>query len=269
MSHVFRRALGIAMPFLALATAYWAVAFLIQRSVLFPAPLGGNRPTTLEAAEVVSLRQRAGTVHVLLLLPTVRTTGPAPLLIFTHGNGELAQGWIADFAVPRKWGWAALLVEYPGYGGEPGRPSEDTINAVVGAAYQWAWRDTRIDRRRIVAYGRSIGGGPAAHLASTQQVAALILEASFTSVPRLARRFLLPAFLVRDRFDNLAALQSYRGPLLVLHGRSDAVVPVSEGKALAAAVRAAEFVELSCGHNDCARPWAAIGKFLAAKGVMP
>jgi pimeloyl-ACP methyl ester carboxylesterase len=45
--------------------------------------------------------------------------GPAPLLIFTHGNGELAEQWVEEFAEPRSWGWAVLLPEYPGYGPQP------------------------------------------------------------------------------------------------------------------------------------------------------
>ena len=267
MKRYLGRAMPVAVTLLALVIAYWVVAFFVQRSVLFPAPSAQWAPDR-DAAEAIPLPQQGGAVRALFLGPTTRNAFPAPLFIFTHGNGELAQEWIGEFAEPRAWGWAALLIEYPGYGREPGHPSEASINAVMTAAYDWARHDPRIDPSRIVAYGRSIGGGPATHLATTRPVAGLILESSFTSVARVARRFLVPWFLVRDRFDSLAALRNYRAPLLVLHGEFDEIVPFSEGKALAGAVAGAEFARMPCGHNDCPRPWTTIKAFLNAKGLM-
>ena len=66
--------------------------------------------------------------------------------------------------------------------------------------------------------------------------------------------------------DNLAALARYRGPLLVLHGRDDAIVPIAHGRLLAAAVPGAILQELPCGHNDCPRDWQTIDAFL--RGVV-
>ncbi len=252
-----------------LVAAYWTTAFFVQRTVLFPAPRRATPVADRRVTAKIALRQPAGSVSALFLAPTSQAPGPAPLFIFAHGNGELADDWIGAFAVPRAWGWAALLLEYPGYGTQPGRPSERSINAVVMAAYDWARGDRRVDGSRIVAYGRSVGGGPAARLASTRPLAGLVLESSIASVPRLARRYLLPPFLVRDRFDGLAALRAYRGPLLVLHGRFDDVVPIGEGRALAAAVPGATFVEMACGHNDCQPPWPIVRSFLEQHGLMP
>jgi hypothetical protein len=259
----------VAVTLVVLAAAYWAAVFFVQRSVLFPAPAAVPTIPRPDATEKIRLQQPAGPVSALFLAPTSGVTGRAPLLIFTHGNAELAEAWVADFATPRAWGWAALLVEYPGYGREAGRASERSINAVVTAAYEWARRDGRIDPSRIVAYGRSLGSGPAARLAADRPLAGLILESSFTSVPRLAARFLVPSFLIRDRFDNLRALRTYRGPLLVLHGGLDQIVPVREGRALAAAVPGAQFVQMACGHNDCPRPWPMVKAFLDRHRLMP
>ena len=188
-------------------------------------------------------------------------------MIFTHGNGELAEYWIDEFDEPRSWGWSVLLVEYPGYGQSAGKPSEQSIRAAVLAAYDWAVADVRVDRGRIVPYGRSLGGGAATILASERPVAALVLESAFTSVRPLAARFLLPGPLVRDPFDNLRALRNYRGPLLVLHGLADDIIPVSHGRALAASVPGAELLELPCGHNDCPRPWLHLERFFLTHGL--
>ena len=95
----------------------------------------------------------------------------------------------------------------------------------------------------------------------------MILESAFTSVADFAAQFLAPAFLVRDRFDSLTTLSSYRGPLLVVHGSRDQIVPIAHGRALAAAVPGAKLFEVPCGHNDCPRPWHLIRTFLDENGV--
>jgi fermentation-respiration switch protein FrsA (DUF1100 family) len=139
----------------------------------------------------------------------------------------------------------------------------------VLAAYDWARLDPRVDAARIVGYGRSLGGGAVAQLAAVRPLSALILESSFTDVRALATRLLAPGFLVRDPFDTVSALSGYRGPLLVLHGERDGVVPFAHGQKLAAAVPGAEFQPLPCGHNDCTNTWPRIEAFLRRSGVAP
>jgi fermentation-respiration switch protein FrsA (DUF1100 family) len=249
-----------------LAGLFCAIAYFGQRSVLFPVPWSPNPPRR-GSVEVVWLTTPAGAVEALFLPPADGGQVPAPLIIFTHGNGELADQWVDQFAEPRSWGWGALLLEYPGYGRSAGSPSERSINAAAEAAWEWAQRDTRVDRTRIVAYGRSLGGGPAAYLAAKHQPAGLILESAFTSVRPLARRYLVPGFLVRDPFDNATALRQFRGPLLVVHGRDDQIIPSAHGRALASLVQGSEYHELPCGHNDCPRPWPLIRAFFSRRGL--
>jgi fermentation-respiration switch protein FrsA (DUF1100 family) len=84
-------------------------------------------------------------------------------------------------------------------------------------------------------------------------------------------RYLAPAFLIRDPFDNLAAVRLYQGPVLVMHGRSDEVVPFSHGQALHAAARNGQMIVYAAGHNDCPPDWAVfwhdVGNFLKAHGI--
>jgi pimeloyl-ACP methyl ester carboxylesterase len=246
--------------------AYLAVLFLAQRSMLFPIP--AYVPEDPDAdAEIVQIKGFDTEASGLFLAPRA-AAGRAPLMIFMHGNGELADDWVRGFEPPRKWGVAVLLVEYPGYGRAPGAPSEKSIMEAVRAAYDWATADPRIDPNRIVAYGRSLGGGAAARLAVDRKVAVLILESAFTSVADFAARFVAPAFLIRDRFDNRKTLASYRGPLLMFHGRLDTIVPIAHGRELVALVPGARLEELNCGHNDCPRQWDTIEAFLRDAGVI-
>jgi len=246
---------------LALAGMLVVIVYLAQRRLLFPAPPGPH-PRLSGDVELVRLEMPFGVVESLLLLPVEASPRPVPLLLFAHGNGELADYWVDEFGPPRASGWAVLLLEYPGYGRSAGRPSEDAVRAVASAAYEWARRDPRIDGRHIVAYGRSLGGAVAAGLAADRNLPGLILESAFTSVRPFAAQFYMPAFLVRDPFDTLEALSRYRGRLLVLHGSDDDIVPIAHGRTLAASVPGSSFCELACGHNDCPRSWDRIEPFL-------
>jgi len=256
------RAFPFILAFGVVATAYLAVIFFAQRGVIFQPPIA-RRASVPADVQSVELLGDGGRVEAWFLRPTMGGTGRAPLLLFTHGNAELIDNFAEQFTVPRAAGYAVLLVEYPGYGRSAGNPSEASIRETILAAYDWARNAPEIDPTRIVPYGRSLGGGAACILATTRPVAALILESSFTSVRALGRALLVPGFLVRDPFDNLVALRSYRGPLLVLHGNRDEVIPVEHGRQLAAAVPGAEFELLTCGHNDCPRTWETIMPFLS------
>jgi hypothetical protein len=198
--------------------------------------------------------------------------GRAPALIFTHGNAELIDYAAADFASFARRGVGVLLVEYPGYGRSSGRPSFATIEAAVLGAYDTLVAQPEVDGSRIVAYGRSLGGGAAAALAARRPLAALVFQAVFTSLRSYAARYLAPGFLLRDRFEVLEAVRRFRGPVLVAHGRWDEVVPYAHGQALAEAAADGTLVSYDCRHNDCPPDWEAhVGRvvdFLVQKGVL-
>lgn len=164
---------------------------------------------------------------------------------------------------------AVLLLEYPGYGRSSGRPSERSIFEAIRAADDWARTQPEVDATRIVPYGRSLGAAAAARLAAERPVPALVLESAFTSARAFARQFGAPGFLVRDPLDTLAALRRFTGPVLVLHGDRDDIVPTEHGRTLAAASPRATFRLLPCGHNDCPRAWNEVRRFLQAHQLLP
>ena len=101
---------------------------------------------------------------------------------------------------------------------------------------------------------------------------ALVLQSAFTSVAAFARRFLLPGFLARDRFDNLEVVRDFAGPVMLIHGKHDEVIPYSHGVRLARASATVELLSLDCGHNDCPPDWEmyerALEDFLVRAGVL-
>jgi len=99
--------------------------------------------------------------------------------------------------------------------------------------------------------GRSVGSGPALELAAERPVAAVVLLSPFASLDGFAHRMGAPGLLIRARFDNLASLRAYAGPVLLLRGRHDTIIPFSHSQELAVAAPHARLVALACGHNDC------------------
>jgi fermentation-respiration switch protein FrsA (DUF1100 family) len=181
-----------------------------------------------------------------------------PVLVFFHGNaGHIGyRGYKIRPYLDASFG--VLLVEYRGYGGNPGGPTEPGLYADGRAAMDFLDRQG-VAPDRLVLYGESLGCGVAVRLASeraaNRPVGAVVLEAPFTSIAALAQRhyFYLPAYwLVKDRFDIESLIAEIGAPLLVFHGERDAVVPIGFGRALYAA--AAEPKEAKWyaggGHND-------------------
>jgi uncharacterized protein len=251
-----------------IAVAYVVAILLVQRRVLFPMPHAQPLLVRPLDSSQVWLSTNAGSVEAWYLPPLTTGNARAPVMVFFHGNGELIDSVAYEFQSPRQWGVGILLVEYPGYGRSAGSPSQASVTAAALAAHDWLALQPSIDRGRVVTYGRSLGGGAAAILAAQRGAAALVLESTFTSVRSFAHRFWMPEFAILDPFDNLSAVQSYAGPVLVLHGQQDDLIPPAHAKALAQANRRSELHMLACGHNDCDRPWALIRKFLATNAVV-
>lgn len=254
---------------------YAALLFLGQRLILYPGRMFRVRPQPPAVAGLEQLWLDTGRDRVeAWFLPGAgyHPERRQPLLIFFHGNGEVIDFLPRQLAGARALGMGVLLVEYPGYGRSGGSPSERAITATAEAAFTAAARRHDVDPSRIVLFGRSLGSGAACALAGRQPVRALILQSPFISVRAFAGQFFLPGFLVRDRFDNRAALERFRGPVLIFHGRRDNVIPFHHGRELARTVPGARFLELDCTHNDCppdpASFWQLVGEWLREQGVV-
>lgn len=199
---------------------------------------------------------------------------PAPLVVFFHANAETVDNCLQLAARWRRRGFAVLLVEYRGYGRSYGTPSEKHLVADAIEFIRLVASRPEVDERRIVLHGRSLGAGVASQVAARladgsvglPPAAAVIVESTFTSVPRLAARFLAPPFLIRNTFRNDRALKKAEAPVLILHGANDEIIPVSHGQRLHRLLPGSTYAELAGSHNDFpvdeAAYWAAIDEFI-------
>ena len=231
--------------------ALWLVAlWLGQRALLFPRAGVGvpSDPPRIPGLERLWVESSFGRSEAWFLPAPIPDHSPAPVLIFGHGNGEVIDQWPAALEPFRGLGLSLLLVEYPGYGRSTGSPSERSIAAAFRAAYDIIARRADVDPKRIVVYGQSLGGGAVCTLLGHRPIAAAILQSTFPSTRIFATRYFAPSFLTRDPFENAEALRQYPGPVLVIHGRRDELIPFENGLALSKAAANGRLLSYDCGH---------------------
>jgi fermentation-respiration switch protein FrsA (DUF1100 family) len=174
-------------------------------------------------------------------------------IVFFQGNaGHLGY---RNYKV-RPWldaGYGVLMVGYRGFG-NPGSPSEEGLYTDGRTALD-ALNKKGVPNPAIVLYGESLGTGIATQMATERNIAALILESPYTSVPDVgADRYpMVPVhLLLHDKYDSLSKIKDVHAPLLVLHGELDQVVPTKFGKQLFEAANEPKQVVYvpEAGHND-------------------
>lgn len=183
----------------------------------------------------------------------------APVVLFLHGNagniGSRARV-LEDFVVGT--GLRVLMVDYSGYGGNPGTPSEAAAYEDAVAAFDWLVGDG-VPEERIVLYGESLGAAVALGLAERRSCGGVVAQSAFASLSSMAWEVYpwlpLGGLLARGAFPSARRAARLEVPLLVVHGRRDRIVPFSQGESLhRAALEGSAEVEFlpidAAGHND-------------------
>lgn len=254
---------------LAVASAGFLLVFAaFQESLIFPGRATQGRPEA-------RFRPPPGTERIDLTLPgPTRIAGlfgralgagglphldaaRCPTVLYFYGNGMCLATSLGELDFFRRLGANVLIVEYPGYGLSEGRPGGAEFADAADAALEYLRARPDVDPRRIVVSGWSLGGGVAIGLAARagDRVAGLAAFSTFTSLADVAHAHwpLLPAsLLLRHRFDSERLIRSVTCPILLAHGRRDAIIPYHMMARLAAAPRTrAETLTIEeANHND-------------------
>lgn len=208
--------------------------------------LPGARDVTLETADGIEL----GAWYVPA--DAGRDTGMAVLMAPGNGGNRAGRAGLARLLAAR--GMSVLLMDYRGYGGNPGSPSEDGLAADADAAVR-ALAALGHPLDRTIFFGESLGTGVVAGLQQRHRPAGVVLRSPFTDLADVGRHhypWLPVRTLLRDRFPVLGPLASSDVPVTVIYGDRDTVVPTELSVRVADGVPAlAERVVLrGADHND-------------------
>ncbi|MEK7390200.1 MAG: alpha/beta hydrolase [Elusimicrobiota bacterium] len=236
------------------AVALWVGLRWFERAMVFsPMKSLYAHPGTVGLTyESLWLTAEDGTRLRAWWLPGPRADSPVMLCL--HGNAGNISTRTDKMRIFHDGGAAQLWIDWRGYGESGGSPSERGLHIDAQAAWTWLTSVKNIPPARLVVYGESLGGGPAAALALRAFPSGLILDSTFTSIRDMAGLLLpwFPARLVKTRFDNLAKLPSIACPTLILHSPQDDVIPFGMARLNFAASGAAQktLVELKGTHNE-------------------
>ena len=162
-------------------------------------------------------------------------------------------------------GYNTVLFDYRGYGGNPGRPSEDGLVADGLAVVAHVDGRPDVDTERIVYFGESLGTGVAVAVADIAPPAVLVLRSPYTSLPDAvvaAVRFPLIRPFIWDEFPTRSTISDMPVPVVVIAGSADATIPLSQSKAVFEAAVGDKLMVVidGAGHNDRAISSDAIGR---------
>ena len=233
-----------------------AIVWLLQRRMIYFPLLQDVPPvaSTLETAEDVAFVTADGLrLRGWFAAPAKRISGTTVLVLNGNAGDRSFRAPLA--AALSRAGLTVLLFDYRGYGGNPGRPSEQGLVADARAARGYLGTRDDVDPSRLVYFGESLGSAVAVALSLEQPPAALVLRSPFTSLADMGHLhypWLPIRFLLRDRFDALEQIRHLTCPVLVIAGDQDRIVPAEQSRRLYEAARGPKRLVLIPGadHND-------------------
>ncbi|MDX9679703.1 alpha/beta hydrolase [Pseudomonas zeae] len=206
------------MPLVALIVAVYlvlcAALFFFQRSLIyFPQP---NAVSGSDSQLILSMPDAR--VSVI----TRERVGPRALIYF-GGNAEDVSRNLPEFAEAFP-DYAVYLLNYRGFGGSGGSPSEAAIAEDALALFDQVYAS----HPQVAVVGRSLGSGVAVRLASQRPVQQLILVTPYNSLEEIAARqypWVPVQWLLKDRFESGKYAAHIRVPTLLLAASDDEVIP--------------------------------------------
>ncbi|MFY0626256.1 MAG: alpha/beta fold hydrolase [Reichenbachiella sp.] len=148
------------------------------------------------------------------------------IVIYFHGNTRSIKGWSKYAKDFTRNDFEVLIIDYRGFGKSTGERAEKAIykdsQYIYNEVRNWYKED------QIIIYGRSMGSGFAAKLASKNKPKMLILDAPYYSLSQLTSRwfFFLPlSILLKYHIRTDIWVKYVRCPIYIIHGTSDKLIP--------------------------------------------
>jgi len=178
-----------------------------------------------------------------------------PVILFCHGNASTVSdpSYLRFLQLVHDMGLSALIFDYRGFGRSSGSPGEEGTYRDAEAAWVYLSAERDFSARDIVIWGKSLGGGPAAYLATRHpDCRSLVLESTFTSIPDVAQKlipFLPASWIIHHEYPVESYVRQVGCPVLVMHSQQDETVPYGLGRKIyALAPEPKRFLELRGSH---------------------
>lgn len=160
---------------------------------------------------------------------------PLGLILYFHGNSRSIKGWAKYAKDFFRYNYDVVLVDYRGFGKSTGKRSERDMLKDMQFVYDTL--AVQYTEHHIIVYGRSLGSGFAAKIASDNKPRYLILDAPYFSFTKAIERFfpILPIrFLLRFHLRTDKWIRHVNCHTYILHGTKDWLLPISNSEKLQA-----------------------------------
>lgn len=173
------------------------------------------------------------------------------VILFFHGNAGSLSSWGHIGDLLSIYPYDVLIFDYRGYGKSTGEITEQNMFSDSEFIYKELLKT--YSEGKIILYGRSIGSAPASFLVSKFNPKALILEAPFYNFIELVKNHfpIVPGFALQFKFENNLYLKKYSGPIYIIHGTDDEVVPLMQSEKLVKSLTTVKsFIRVPGGHHS-------------------
>lgn len=190
------------------------VLYLLQRSFLyFPTPEVDHTD-----AEAIYLDNDIARIKIWKA-----GSGNERAILYFGGNAEQVAQNITPF-LEHLPGHDIYLMNYRGYGGSTGAPSETALYIDALALYDHVAEV----HESVSIIGRSLGSGIATYVAANRDVEKLALITPYDSIENIAKSTypLVPvSLLLHDKYDSAALVHRIDSATLIITAENDSVIP--------------------------------------------
>jgi hypothetical protein len=180
---------------------------------------------------------------------------PKGVVLYFHGNKQNITRYAKAAPAFTSRGYDVWMIDYPGYGKSTGDFTEQRLYDWALVFYKLA--QARYSKDSIIIYGKSMGTGIAAQLATIRDCKALVLEAPYYSFPSIIGSW-LPVYplnkMIHFKLPTWQYVKEVTNPIVIFHGTSDNTIPYRNSKKLKPYLKATdEYITIEGGrHNDLA-----------------
>lgn len=238
------------------ASLLTGVLYAAQRSLIYFPDRSAAPPAAqvLERGEDITLTTTDGLdLGAYLAHPAPELARDLAVLVAPGNAGHRGQR-VSLVTELTERGFTVLLLDYRGYGGNPGSPDEEGVHRDAVAAVEFLMQ-SGFELDRIIYFGESLGSGVVSGLLADYPPGGVVLRSPFTDLPAMAGQVVpvIPVgWLVRDQYPVAEQVGATSVPVAVIRGTADEVVPTEQSALVAAAATTLveELVLTGARHND-------------------